>query len=60
MMRGGNLKCKKTLSEVEVYIQGTSVIICEYYSKGFIEKLLEHAKREYGIIFNEKCRSMCG
>jgi len=51
-------KCLK--SEIEVHIQGTNVIINEYYSHGCMEKLLKQAKEEYGLAFIEKCRSRCG
>jgi hypothetical protein len=54
------MEYKRIKREMEVYIQGANVIIYEYYSSGFIEKLLEHAKKEYGIIFDKKCRGICG
>ena len=54
------MEYKKPQSEIEVYILGNDLIIYEYYSHGKIEKLLEETEKEYGIIFNKKCRSMCG
>ncbi len=51
---------KKPQSKIEVYIQGNSLIIYEYFSHGIIEKILEQAGKDYGIVFDKKCRSMCG
>lgn len=54
------MKAKKLRSEIEIYIQGDTLIIYEYFSRNLIEKLIEQAAKEYGLIFTKKCRSMCG
>lgn len=46
-------------SNVRVYIEEDNIFIYEYYSEGFIEKIIE-AGRKCGIVFDERCRSMCG
>jgi hypothetical protein len=51
---------KRMRSEIEVYIHGGSLLICEYFSRGFMEKLVEHAEKNYGLILVKKCRSLCG
>lgn len=51
---------KRARSEIEIYIRGDSIIICEYFSHGFMEKLIEQAERDYGLLFTKKCRSLCG
>jgi hypothetical protein len=51
---------KRIKSEIEVYIQGSSLIISEYYSHGYLEKVLKKAIEENGLIFTKKCRSLCG
>lgn len=54
------MKRKKARSEIEVYIQGDSMVIYEYFSHDFMEKLIKHAEREFGLLFVRKYRSMCG
>jgi hypothetical protein len=51
---------KRVRSEIEVYIHGDTLVVCEYFSHGFIEKLIEQAEKDYGLIFIKKCRSLCG
>jgi hypothetical protein len=51
---------KRVRSEIEVYIHGDTLVVCEYFSHDFIEKLIEHAEKNYGLIFIKKCRSLCG
>lgn len=58
---GGNiLEGKKLRSEIEIYIHGDTLIICEYFSHNLMDKLIEQAERKFGLIFTKKCRSMCG
>lgn len=58
VMRSNGTKVKK--GEIEIYIQGANLVIYEHHSKGSIENLVQYTEREYGIVFNKKCHSMCG
>lgn len=51
---------KRVLSEIEIYIHGNTVLFCEYFSHGFIEKLIKQAEKDYGLHLLKKCRSLCG
>ena len=47
-------------SEVVANIHGANLIMYEHYSHGSIEKIIDVAGTEYGVVFHEKCRSRCG
>jgi len=57
---GDILEGKKQRSEIMVYIHGDTLIIYEYFSHDLMEKLIEEAGKEFGLVFTKKCRSMCG
>jgi len=50
----------KYKSRLVAYIQGGNILIYEHSSHGFMEKLIELVEKEYGLVFVEKFRSMCG
>jgi len=50
----------KSKSRLVVYIYGDNILIYEFYSHGFIEKLIELVEKEHGLVFVKKFRSMCG
>ena len=55
------MKHSKPQSEIEIYIQGTHMVIYEHYSSGFAEQVLKKAKVEYGIDLQTKGhRRWCG
>jgi hypothetical protein len=47
-------------SRLVIYIHGDKILTYEHYSHGFMEKLIELAEKEYGLVLVEKCRSRCG
>jgi len=43
-----------------IYIHGSTLHVYEHSSHGIIEKLIELAEKEYGVLLTEKLRSRCG